>query len=228
MKNLFTTLALLGLAAISAVPNSPIKLDGSNSLNSSKSCDNPLCGCKSCEGDGCKCGPDHIAGARKMVPVSIPESEPALVEETRPALTNVQIIEIYAEHEAEISKIWLSLGEDGTLKDAVLKWLDQQKAIADHRPTITPAEAQQVAQFTQPTPQPKPVAKPAPKPVVKAAPAGHWQTYQSCGRGGCSTYQVWVPAPAGKPVQPAYQAPVQYGSCGPGGCGRVGLFGRRR
>jgi len=34
------------------------------------------------------------------------------------------------------------------------------------------------------------------------------------------------PKPAPKPVAKAQQA--NYGSCGPGGCGRRGLFGRRR
>ena len=33
--------------------------------------------------------------------------------------------------------------------------------------------------------------------------------------------------PAGKPMPAAVSQP-QYGSCGPGGCGRRGLFGRRR
>lgn len=75
--------------------------------------------------------------------------------------------------------------------------------VADEKPSITPAEAQQVAvvtepKFTQPAPQP------APKPVAKPKA---------------------VPPKQPLPVARA----VQYGSCGPGGCGvRRGIFGRRR
>jgi hypothetical protein len=191
MKNIFTTLALLGLAAISAVPNSPNKLDGSfdkiavahpdwdltDIAKRSPACD--------CEGK-CKCA--------------------------APCLCNV---------------------------------VDEKPLVVGPPPDIAHV------QFTKPAPIPVcPLIPLPPKPVAKAAPAGHWQTVQSCGRGGCSTYQVWVPAPAGKPVQPIKQSPAvplpgstknqqaigeamvrqpSYGSCGPGGCGtRVGLFGRRR
>lgn len=67
--------------------------------------------------------------------------------------------------------------------------------------------------------------KPVPV-VAKKAAAGHWESRQSCGRGGCSMQQVWVP-------HNVQAAPVaqQCGSCGPGGCGvsgRRGWFGRRR
>jgi hypothetical protein len=165
MKNILTTLALLALAAISAVPNSPKKLDGSL---------------------------DKIA-------VAHPDWDLADIAKRSPAC------------DCE--------GKCKCAAPCLCNTVDEKPLVVGPPPDIAHV------QFTKPTPQP--VAKPAPKPVAKAAPAGHWQTYQSCGRGGCSTYQVWVPAPAGKPVQPAYQAPVQYGSCGPGGC-RVGLFGRRR
>ena len=91
---------------------------------------------------------------------------------------------------------------------------------------------------------PQPAAEPPPglivpviqappvKPAVQApkAPAGHYETYQSCGRGGCSTYSVWVadsPAGQSRYVQPVSQG--NYGSCSNGSCGqRRGLFGRRR
>lgn len=68
-----------------------------------------------------------------------------------------------------------------------------------------------------------------PKKAAATAATGHWQTVQSCGRGGCSVQQVWVPhAPAKAPQ--AYAAPVSQGSCANGSCGtgRRGLFGRRR
>lgn len=85
---------------------------------------------------------------------------------------------------------------------------EKPRPIADTKPAITPAEAQQVAVVTEPKfTQPAPVvAKPTPKPVVKSV----------------------KPMPAAKSQAPVYYAPVQSGSCGPGGCGRVGLFGRRR
>lgn len=70
-----------------------------------------------------------------------------------------------------------------------------------------------------------PVPQVCPTLPKKTAPVatGHWQTVQSCGRGGCSVSQVWVPnAPQA--------APVAQGACANGSCGTVrrGLFGRRR
>jgi len=64
-----------------------------------------------------------------------------------------------------------------------------------------------------------------PKKAAAPAAAGHWETRQSCGRGGCTTMQVWVPhtTAAAKPVS------YSQGSCSSGSCGvRRGLFGRRR
>lgn len=64
-----------------------------------------------------------------------------------------------------------------------------------------------------------------PKKSAAPATAGHWQTVQSCGRGGCSVQQVWVPAQQTKQTQPIYQQ----SACANGSCGvRRGWFGRRR
>jgi hypothetical protein len=43
-------------------------------------------------------------------------------------LTNVEVVSLYAAHEAEISKIWEGLGdkEDATMKAAVIVWIKQQ------------------------------------------------------------------------------------------------------
>jgi hypothetical protein len=115
-----------------------------------------------------------------------------------------------------------------------------EHTIADTKPSITPAEAKAVEQvaFTQPQ-QPqvlpvKPVLPPQVLPVKpKAAPvAGHYEYRQVCNGRSCSMVRVWVPHQPAKQAAPVvYRQPVyqqQYGSCGPGGCGRVGLFGRRR
>jgi hypothetical protein len=107
--------------------------------------------------------------------------------------------------------------------------------IADTRPTITPAEARAVEQVAFTQPQILPV-KPPPQPQVlpvkpKAAPvAGHYEYRQQCNGRSCSMVRVWVPHQPAKQAAPVvYQQPVQYGgSCGPGGCGRLGIFGRRR
>lgn len=83
--------------------------------------------------------------------------------------------------------------------------------------------------FTQPPPGLiVPIAHPVSQPVkcdVQSPPAaaGHWEARQSCGRGGCSVQQVWVPHAAQAP------AVAQQSACGAGGCRvRRGLFGRRR
>lgn len=89
--------------------------------------------------------------------------------------------------------------------------------------------------FTHPQPQVLPVAPP-PKPQVlpvkpKAAPVaatGHYEMRQQCGRGGCSMVRVWVPHSNGQPAAaPAVYQQSSCGSCGPGGCGRRGIFGGR-
>lgn len=75
-------------------------------------------------------------------------------------------------------------------------------------------------QFTQPAPVPQ-VCPTLPKKAVAPA-AGHWQSVQSCGRGGCSVSQVWVPNAV--PTPSNAQSACANGSCGT----RRGLFGRRR
>ena len=196
----------------------------------------PLCDC-----DDCKCAPPCLCNTvddSKAIP-----------------LTNQQIVETFAKHEKEISKIWLALGEDATLKDAVLKWRDQKPLTVGQPPDLVSlaqggAVVQEV-QFTQPVPQVYPTV-PEPKPQVcptlpkAAAVTGDalqnlqirelQDAIDDTGKYYKFTRTPAQSAPATpKPVPMKqapviYQAPANYGSCGPGGCGvqRRGLFGRRR
>lgn len=41
-------------------------------------------------------------------------------------LTNDQIVDIYARHEEAIAALWVELGEDCTMRQAVEEWLRRQ------------------------------------------------------------------------------------------------------
>lgn len=41
-------------------------------------------------------------------------------------LTNDQIVDIYARHEEEIALLWVDMGEDCTMREAVEEWLRRQ------------------------------------------------------------------------------------------------------
>jgi len=97
----------------------------------------------------------------------------------------------------------------------------------ESNPTALPVKTGQAPAALQPLLPIRivPIVHEDPTPLKKSASvsAGHWQSVQSCGRGGCSVQQVWVADAPQATVLPAQSA------CANGSCGvRRGLFGRRR
>lgn len=73
--------------------------------------------------------PDSVEGKAAVV-LERARSEGQVTRQT-PALTNAEVVATYTEHEDEIAALWVSMGEETTMRQAVEAWLRGERAPAE-------------------------------------------------------------------------------------------------
>jgi hypothetical protein len=216
MKLLPFLLALFGLGLLGYPQSRPV-------AEKLAAVPSPLCECNPCKCVDCKCGDAQSTIATPVVAVATEKIavEPASpIADTRPTIApaEAKAVEQVAFTQPQV----LPVNEYPSIIDRHTSQISQIQNVVDDtgRTKWIPS------QYATTAAKPKAAAQPA-----KAA-AGHYEYRQQCNGRSCQVVRVWVPHQPAKQAAPVvYQQPVyqqQYGSCGPGGCGRVGLFGRRR